>query len=107
MTEDQKVIRRYYKEGIVDVSTDKVVVPDGYPDKIIMKESGQIEFRRTFFYKFGKTTEDFASRIIDDLDKIGYKANVMLGQEVYKSWPAESYWQVIVEVLRMHPIFLS
>lgn len=66
-----------------------------YPDQYVAhKAAGTVSIRRTFFYKYGGSAENWAAVVMSALAPI---AEVVDCGEVWREWPATSYFTVTVK----------
>jgi len=73
-----------------------------YPEKIICKKDGTVELRKTYFYRFGDSAEQFAERIISDLKQYASNVNVRVKstRDFFNQYPKDSYFSVIIEEVK-------
>jgi hypothetical protein len=84
-TREQRELKASVMEGHVDL----------HPDTVICKKDGRVEFRFGFFYTHGRTSEKEAASVSRAIRGSGWR--VVDHQQVWRQWPADSYFQVIVE----------
>ncbi|NLE58690.1 MAG: hypothetical protein GX616_10040 [Planctomycetes bacterium] len=84
MTPAQKTIRKLLEES-----------PKVFADKVTFKRDGAVEVRRSYFYTFGETAEDWAVKVAAELKAAGIAAQVDARNE-FAQWPKQSYWCAIV-----------
>lgn len=65
-------------------------------DSLTTHRDGTFTARRSFFYRFGKSAEDFRARVVADLETAGLGSRVVVVSvdEKEATWPATSYWSV-------------
>ena len=79
----QKEIKRFLKEE-----------SDIMPDKIVCHKDGTLSVMRGYYYRHGLDAEKWAERVMNSL---GEKARLVLFRDEYKTWPADSYFRVIIQ----------
>ena len=73
-------------------------------DKITFKENGTVEAVRQFYYRMGKSAEDFEKDVKEELSKAGIKIEVVKSGEEYRAFRGgagpkkNSHWYVIFRV---------
>ena len=65
-------------------------------DKVICKSDGGVDVRHGYFYKFGNTPDKWGACVVKDLASVGIAAKVQDVADVYKQWPADSYFSAFV-----------
>ena len=77
-----------------------------YPDQLSRKHNGNFIARKGFFYRHGKTDEDWKKKIIGALIVNGISFIIMDAGEVYKAFRGgaklanQSHWYVVFNVLQ-------
>jgi len=67
-----------------------------FADKVICKSDGSVDVRHGYFYKFGNTSQKWGDQVVKDLATVGIAAKVQGVLDVYKQWPADSYFSAFV-----------
>ena len=67
-----------------------------FADKVICKGDGSVDVRHGYFYKFGNTADKWGAAVVKDLASVSSTAKVQSVLDVYKHWPADSYFSAIV-----------
>lgn len=84
MTPQQKTIRK-----LLDSSSSL------FANKVTFKKDGRVEVRRSYFYTFGETAEDWAAKVQAEFKAAGITAYVESRDE-FAQWPKQSYFCAIV-----------
>jgi len=80
MTPQQKTIRKLLEES-----------PSLFADKVTYKNDGRVDVRRSYFYTFGETAEDWAAKVAAALKAAGITAHVDARDE-FAHYPKQSYF---------------
>ena len=72
-------------------------IGDVHPDKLF-KRNGQFTVRLGFFYRHGRTAQQFANQVVSALEAVGRTVFNVRSQEVWQFWPKDSYFEVSFEV---------
>ena len=67
-----------------------------FADKVICKGDGSVDVRHGYFYKFGNTADKWGDQVVKDLATVGIAAKLQDVADVYKQWPADSYFSAFV-----------
>ena len=73
----------------------RIALNDTTADRVVKHRDGTVSIYRTYFYRHGMTAEKFAQHIAAALNAEG-RAAVIYGYDVWKQWPAESYFRANV-----------
>lgn len=76
-------------------------------DRVIFKKTGEVEFRRSFFYTHGYDAQKLAASIQKQLASLGLEAVVLETYNNWQPWPRESYWRVITRLQQAAPALSS
>ena len=66
-----------------------------HPDRVIIRNTGEVEVRRGYFYTHGRTPADWAAEVRADLEAAGFNVTVR-GADHFATWPNDSYFQAFV-----------
>lgn len=90
----QTRIRKAFQSGIG--LSGEHFEPDDDPDRIVIKKAdGTMEFCKTFFYHSGREYS-WRESVHISLSTLGVQFQIESSKEVWKPWPKESYYSVIV-----------
>jgi hypothetical protein len=80
--------------------------PNCYPDKMICKKDGSVEFRKTYFYTMGRTARTWADNIVADFANAGIAVEPGFVHDTWQAWPKDSYFSVTVRPVSSKTRFL-
>lgn len=66
-------------------------------DKVVVKKTGVIEAKRSYYYRMGYSAEQFAEMVQSALDQAGVKATVR-SEDSFAAMPKESFFVAIITV---------
>jgi len=77
-----------------------------HADKVMVKRDGSVEVRGGFFYRHGMNSELFSHQVVGKLPGAKVIGGYGVGYgEVWRPWPKDSYWWVIVRIADLEPLF--
>lgn len=73
----------------------KKLLSSEFPGEVTFSK-GTLVIKRTFFYRHGRDEDQLKNKVKTFLESKGYTNLSYTCEEVYRSWPKDSYWKVVI-----------
>jgi len=61
-------------------------------DRVICRQDGSVQCKRSYFYTFGNNPDKFAAIVTDRLNAAGVTGFVVYAEDKWAKWPKTSYF---------------